>query len=147
MLIVFCCLVKEKLKNKVPLQTVCCAIQEPAYDSVNCSVSRRWFWSMLRYYRCMIDCRHFKRLNWGSQFPLSCLQSYWGWGGAEIMMRLPVKYSYLVSVFIEASINLTTFWNIEDAKKIKNYQRLYRKYWFDFCKAFKKSIHLVTLSL
>jgi hypothetical protein len=49
----FCCLVMEKIKDKVlvasmktlstcknpfsyPLQTACCGIQEPAYDSVNC---------------------------------------------------------------------------------------------------------------
>ncbi len=53
----FCCLIMEKLKDKVfacfqkntnfenpfnnSLQTACCGIQEPALDSVNCSVSRR----------------------------------------------------------------------------------------------------------
>jgi hypothetical protein len=33
-----------------PLQTACCGIQEAACDSVNCSVSRRLFWSVLLYY-------------------------------------------------------------------------------------------------
>ncbi len=30
-----------------PLQTACCGIQEPAYDSENCSVSQRWFWKLV----------------------------------------------------------------------------------------------------
>ncbi len=31
-----------------PLQIACCGIQEATCDYVNCSVSRRWFWSVLR---------------------------------------------------------------------------------------------------
>ncbi len=32
------------------LQIACCSIQEADYDYVNCFVSQRWFWSVLRYY-------------------------------------------------------------------------------------------------
>jgi hypothetical protein len=41
-------------------------------------------------------------------------------GGGGILMRFPVKYPELVSVFIEASTNLkSTFRDIEDVKKLK----------------------------
>ncbi len=42
-----------------------------------------------------------------------------GGGGGEIMIRFPVKYSKLLSVFIEASRNLSPFCDIEDAKNLK----------------------------
>ena len=38
---IFSCLVVENVKDKVLAQIACSSIQEPAYDSVNCSVSRR----------------------------------------------------------------------------------------------------------
>ncbi len=53
------------------------------------------------------------------------------WSG--ILMRLPVKYIELVSIFKEASRNFkSTFQDIEDAKNSKNHRRMNRKYWFDF---------------
>ncbi len=35
--------------NQNPLQKACCCIQEAACDSVNCSVSWRWWWKILNF--------------------------------------------------------------------------------------------------
>jgi hypothetical protein len=68
-----------------------------------------------------------------------------GVGGNQ--MQPPVKYPKLVIVFIEASRNLTsTFRDIEDAKKLKTIGTYTESTDFIF-KAFKKVIHLVTLSI
>ncbi len=88
------------------LQIACCGIQEAACVSVNCSVSRRWFWSVQRYYRRTID-SDFSKDELGSQFPLSCCQSCLG-GGGGILRQLPVKSPELVSVFIDACRTLTS---------------------------------------
>jgi hypothetical protein len=62
-------------------------------------------------------------------------------------MRLPVKYSLFVSVFIESIRNLkSTFRYTEDAKNIKAIGAFTESTDLIF-KAFKTIIHLVTLSL
>ncbi len=91
------------------LQTACCGIQETAYDSVNCfeacyviTFHNRWVidhctlqcssWvgiythpisSLPKFVLCVLDCCHFQRLIWDSQFPLSCRQSRWGGGKGD----------------------------------------------------------------
>jgi hypothetical protein len=45
----FCLLIwkhAQILKNWNPLQNSCCCSQEAACDSVNCSVSQRWWWKI-----------------------------------------------------------------------------------------------------
>ncbi len=70
-----------------------------------------------------------------------------GGGEGGILMRLPVKYLYFVSVFIEASKDLkSTFQDIEDAKKFKTIGAYTESTDFNF-QDFKKIIHLVTLSI
>ncbi len=112
-----------------PLQIACCGIQEAACDSVNCSVSLRWFWSVLLYFFSKyqadywlqtIDCWLFQRMNWVAASLVR---------GRELcLMRLPVKSPELVSVFIAASKTLKSiFLNSKDAKKLKKHWRLYRK--------------------
>ncbi len=64
-----------------------------------------------------------------------------------ILMRLPVKYLELVRIFKEASRNFkSTFQDIEDAKNLKTIGAYTENTDLIF-KAFKKIIHLVTLSL
>jgi hypothetical protein len=62
-------------------------------------------------------------------------------------MRLPVKYLELVRIFKEESRNFkSTFRDIEDAKNLKTVGAYTESTDLIF-KAFKKIIHLVTLSL
>ncbi len=108
-----------------PLQTVCCGIQEPAY----CSISQRWFWSVLRYYFSQqVDdwLLAFSKAELRFTISFELLPVSWGGGGAGNLMRLLVKYPELISFFIKASRYFkSTFWDIEDAKKFKNHRRLY----------------------
>jgi hypothetical protein len=71
--------------SRNPLQNACCGIQEAACNSVNYSVSRRWFWfwSMLVHYyfsklQTVIGCRHYQRL---------IEVSYYLWGAASIVVK------------------------------------------------------------
>ncbi len=107
-----------------PLPNACFGIQEAACDSVNCSISRKWWWKMLKFlkqvsvlgtfqnqtYEYMNGCRLFQRLNWGFQFSLRCRQSL-------NLMRLRVKFPELVSDFIEAIRNLKKYPNKKFFKK------------------------------
>ncbi len=106
-----------------PLQNACCGIQEAACDSVNCSLSRRWWWKIQKNLKLVSSKPQAD--DWLLAFQrLNC--SLWGAAELENLMRLPVKSP----LFIEASRNLESiFLNKKDAKNIKNHQRMYRKYW------------------
>ncbi len=57
----------------------------------------------------------------------SCMPQQAIWRG------LLAGFSQLVSVFIEESQNFVFYFlHNKVAKKFKNYQRTYRKYWFEF---------------
>ncbi len=77
-----------------PLQNACFGIQEAAYDSVNCSVCRRWWWKIKKFWsgfgyhfsKWQADdwLSAISRLNWGfqfSRFSLRCCQSWKFWCG------------------------------------------------------------------
>jgi hypothetical protein len=72
----------------------------------------------------------------------------WVGVGEGILMWLTVKYLELVRIFKEASRNYkSTFQDIEDAKKFLNAIGAYTESIDFIFKAFKKIIHLMTLSL
>ncbi len=75
-----------------PLHTACCGIQELAYDSVNCSVSWRWFWNVFRYYFLyQVDDRllAFSKAELKLTIPFELPPVSLGVGGGGILMRLP----------------------------------------------------------
>ncbi len=129
-----------KIPSGNPLQTACWGIQEPAYDSVNYSVSRRRFCVACfstSFHEDWLSAISKAELKLRSHSPLSELPLF-SFGGV-------VGWKELVRICKDASRNIkNTFRDIQGAKKFNNHRRLYRNLTF---KAFKKIIHLVTLSL
>ncbi len=127
----FCCLLWRKWKIKLwlaskktltnfeylsrnPLQIACCGIQEATYDFVNCSVSRRWFLSVLRTVflfkinMWMIDYRLFQRLN-GALRPSTKLFISWHCPFKPLINFLPCWPSFMtgslpISVNIDSAL-------------------------------------------
>ncbi len=81
-----------------PLQTACCGIQEPTYDSVNCSVSRRGFWSVLLFIKESSQWEYQK-----NQF------AFISFGKIQFLPpRFPVQVDDWLSAFSKAELRLTT---------------------------------------